>query len=155
MSTTFPADFLWGAATSAYQIEGSPLADGAGESIWHRFAHTPGQDLRRSARRRGMRPLSAICRRRAIDARAGHSRLSLQHQLVARVCPTGTGKSNRAGLDFYNRLVDTLLEHDIQPMVTLYHWDLPQALEDRGGWATRESAELVCRVCRVDVPHVG
>ena len=137
---TFPADFLWGAATSAYQIEGSPLADGAGESIWHRFAHTPGKIADGSHG-------DVACdhyRRFADDVRLmrelglGAYRFSTSW---SRVLPEGVGRVNQAGLDFYSRLVDTLLEHDIQPMVTLYHWDLPAALEDRGGWADPRSAD--------------
>ncbi len=137
--STFPPDFLWGAATSAYQIEGSPLADGAGESIWHRFAHTSGKIF---ANQNG----DVACdhyRRFADDIRLMHDlgirayRFSISW---SRVLPSGTGNVNRAGIDFYNRLVDTLVEHEIQPMATLYHWDLPQALEDRGGWASYESA---------------
>ncbi len=135
----FPASFLWGAATSAYQIEGSPLTDGAGESIWHRFSHTPGKTF---AGQHG----DIACdhyRRFADDVRLMHDlglgayRFSISW---SRVLPSGTGKVNRAGLDFYNRLVDTLLEHDIQPAATLYHWDLPQTIDDRGGWANADSA---------------
>jgi beta-glucosidase len=138
--STFPADFLWGAATSAYQIEGSPLADGAGESIWHRFAHTPGKIF---ADQNG----DVACdhyRRFVDDVRMMHElgmhayRFSISW---SRVLPNGTGDVNRAGIDFYNRLVETLVEHEIEPMATLYHWDLPQALEDRGGWANAESAD--------------
>ncbi len=136
----FPAGFVWGAATSAYQIEGSPLADGAGESIWHRFAHTPGKTFENHHG-------DVACdhyRRFADDVRLmqdlglGAYRFSISW---SRVLPSGTGKTNRAGLDFYNRLVDTLLEHGIQPTATLYHWDLPQAIEDRGGWANADSVK--------------
>ncbi len=137
--SSFPTDFLWGAATSAYQIEGSPLADGAGASTWHRFAHAPGKTF---AGHHG----DIACdhyRRFADDVRLmrdlglGAYRFSISW---SRVLPAGTGPVNRAGLDFYSRLVDALLEHGIQPMATLYHWDLPQALEHRGGWAHADSA---------------
>jgi beta-glucosidase len=135
---TFPADFLWGAATSAYQIEGSPLADGAGESIWHRFAHTPGKvfgdqdgDVACDHYHRFVDDVRLM---RELGIRAYRFSISW-----SRVLPAGTGQVNRAGLDFYNRLVDTLVEHEITPSATLYHWDLPQALEDRGGWANAES----------------
>jgi beta-glucosidase len=135
LNTKFPAGFVWGAATSAYQIEGSPLADGAGESIWHRFAHTPGNIIDNSNG-------DAACdhyRRFAEDVRlmrelsVGAYRFSISW---SRVLPDGEGRVNQAGLDFYSRLVDTLLAHGIQPFATLYHWDLPGALEDRGGWAS-------------------
>jgi beta-glucosidase len=137
---TFPAGFLWGAATSAYQIEGSPLADGAGESIWHRFAHTPGRvfenqhaDLACDHYRR-YRDDIALARELGIRA----YRFSISW---SRVLPAGTGRVNAAGLDFYKRLVDELAANDIRPMATLYHWDLPQAIEDRGGWANPDSAK--------------
>ncbi len=130
---SFPPRFLWGAATSAYQIEGSPLADGAGASIWHRFSHTPGRVLE------GMTG-DVACdhyRRWAEDIR--HMRaLGLQAYRFSvawgRVLPAGTGQVNEAGMGFYERLVDGLLAAGITPMLTLYHWDLPAALEDRGGW---------------------
>jgi beta-glucosidase len=132
--TAFPSDFLWGAATSAYQVEGSPLADGAGPSIWHRFAHAPGKiaggdhgDVACDHFRRFADDV-ALMRELGIGA----YRFSISW---SRVLPAGTGRVNRAGLDFYSRLVDTLLEHNIRPFATLYHWDLPAALEDRGGWA--------------------
>ena len=134
MNKTFPADFLWGAATSAYQIEGSPLADGAGESIWHRFAHTPGRiaagshgDMACDHYRRCKDDVRLM---RELGMRAYRFSISW-----SRVLPEGTGRVNQAGVDFYSRLVDALLEHQIQPFITLYHWDLPAALEDRGGWA--------------------
>ena len=131
--TEFPATFLWGAATSAYQIEGSPLADGAGPSIWHRFAHTPG-------RVRGGETGDVACdhyRRYASDV-ALMRQLGLKAYRFSmswsRILPRGHGEVNAAGLDFYDRLVDALLEGGIEPMVTLFHWDLPAALDDLGGW---------------------
>ena len=145
---------MWGAATSAYQIEGSPLADGAGESIWHRFAHCPGKID-------GGDHGDVACdhyRRFADDVRLMRE-LGIQSYRFsiawARVLPEGTGRVNPRGLDFYTRLVDTLLEHGIEPIATLYHWDLPAALEDRGGWAHRRCAEVVRRICAADVPHAG
>jgi beta-glucosidase len=134
----FPADFLWGAATSSYQIEGSPLADGAGPSIWHRFTHQPGKIL-------GGDNGDVACdhyRRFADDVHLMRElgiaayRFSISW---SRVLPEGTGHINQPGIDFYSRLVETLLENHIQPMATLYHWDLPAALEDRGGWADPRS----------------
>ncbi len=129
----FPQDFLWGAATSAYQVEGSPLADGAGPSIWHRFAHTPGRirdggtgDVACDHYRR-FREDVALMRELGLGA----YRFSIAWP---RVLPAGTGAVNARGLDHYERLVDELLASGIQPMATLYHWDLPAALDDRGGW---------------------
>ena len=136
----FPAGFLWGAATSAYQIEGSPLADGAGPSIWHRFAHTPG----RTANGETGDVATDHYHRWADDVRLmselglGAYRFSVSW---SRILPRGTGKVNPAGLAFYERLVDTLLAAGIQPMLTLYHWDLPAALDDRGGWLNPDIAE--------------
>jgi beta-glucosidase len=134
----FPT-FLWGAATSAYQIEGSPLADGAGPSIWHRFAHTPGRSLDGTTG-------DTACDhyRRMDDDVAMMADLGLQAYRFsvawARVLPGGTGPVNEAGLAFYDRLVDRLLAHGIEPFVTLYHWDLPAALDDHGGWLNRDVA---------------
>ena len=130
---SFPPGFLWGAATSAYQIEGSPLADGAGTSIWHRFAHTPGRVLD------GMTgDVACDHYRRWPGDIALMKGLGLQSYRFSvawgRVLPEGTGAVNAKGMDFYERLVDGLLAADIAPMLTLFHWDLPAALEDRGGW---------------------
>ncbi|MEP7028315.1 MAG: GH1 family beta-glucosidase [Candidatus Eisenbacteria bacterium] len=137
--TAFPPGFLWGAATSAYQVEGSPLADGAGPSIWHRFAHTPGRvvngdtgDVACDHYRRWAEDVEWMRRLRLNAYRFSVS--------WARVLPEGKGRVNRAGLDFYSRLVDRLLERGIAPMVTLYHWDLPAALDDLGGWLDRDIA---------------
>ncbi len=135
----FPDDFLWGTATSAYQVEGSPLADGAGPSIWQRFAHTPGLvrdgatgDVACDHYRR-YRDDVALMRSLGTNA----YRFSIAW---SRVMPEGRGMVNAAGLDFYDRLVDALLGSGIEPMVTLYHWDLPAALDDRGGWLNPEVA---------------
>jgi beta-glucosidase len=129
----FPDGFLWGAATSAYQVEGSPLADGAGPSIWQRFSHSPGLTKNGETG----------------DVACDHYRLyeddvQLMRELGlnsyrfsvswSRVLPNGRGRINERGLDFYRRLVDSLLSAGIQPLITLYHWDLPAALDDRGGW---------------------
>ncbi|HEY3391148.1 MAG TPA: GH1 family beta-glucosidase [Lacipirellulaceae bacterium] len=148
MQNSFPADFLWGAATSAYQIEGSPLADGAGESIWHRFSHTAGKiadgidgDVACDHYRRFVEDVRLM---RDLGLRA--YRFSTGW---ARVLPTGTGRVNQAGLDFYSRFVDALLEHGIQPFITLYHWDLPAALEDRGGWTNAEIADWFAEYARL------
>ena len=130
---TFAPDFLWGSATSAYQIEGSPLADGAGPSIWQRFCHTP--NLVRDG---DTGDVACDHYRRYVDDVALMHRLGLRAYRFStswsRVLPLGRGRVNAAGLAFYDRLVDALLQHGIEPMVTLYHWDLPAALDDRGGW---------------------
>ncbi len=132
-SLSFPAGFLWGAATSAYQIEGSPLVDGAGASIWHRFSHTPGRTLQ------GMTgDVACDHYRRWPEDIALMRTLGLRSYRFSvawgRVFPQGFGRVNEAGLDFYERLVDGLLAAGISPMLTLFHWDLPAALQDRGGW---------------------
>jgi beta-glucosidase len=139
-SSRFPAGFLWGAATSAHQIEGSPLADGAGPSIWHRFSHSPGLtaagetgDVACDHYRRYREDVGLM---RALGLNA--YRFSIAWP---RVLPRGTGAVNPKGLDFYSRLVDELLAAGIQPLATLFHWDLPEALDDRGGWLNRESAD--------------
>lgn len=138
-SPTFPEDFLWGTATAAHQIEGSPLADGAGPSIWTRFAHTPGMtangDTGDVACDHYRRWKDDVALMHALGMRAYRFSVSW-----SRVLPEGTGRVNPKGLDFYSRLVDALLEHGIEPMLTLYHWDLPAALDDRGGWLNRDSA---------------
>ena len=135
----FPAEFLWGSATSAYQVEGSPLADGAGPSIWQRFCHTPNMvrdgdtgDIACDHYRR-YRDDVALMRELGLNA----YRFSISW---SRVLPAGRGAINTKGLDFYERLVDTLLQHGIEPMVTLFHWDLPAALDDLGGWLNPDVA---------------
>jgi beta-glucosidase len=135
----FPQGFLWGVATSAYQIEGAVREDGRGESIWDRFSHTPG---------------------RTVDGATGDVADDHYHRYAAdldlmrslgiqsyrfsvawpRVVPDGAGPVNQKGLDFYRRLVDGLLARHIRPMATLFHWDLPQALQDQGGWESRDTA---------------
>lgn len=129
----FPEGFLWGAATSAYQVEGSPLADGAGPSIWHRFAHTPGRTANGETGDVAVdhyhRWADDVQLMRDLGLTAYRFSISW-----SRILPSGTGAVNAAGLAFYDRLVDALLAAGIQPMVTLYHWDLPAALDDRGGW---------------------
>ena len=151
-SYEFPAGFLWGAATSAYQIEGSPLADGAGPSIWHRFVRTPGLVQRRPHRRRGLRPLPAHeGRRRPDEASSGSTPIASASPGRAS-CPSGRGAVNEGGMDFYERLVDTLLENGIEPLATLFHWDLPVALDDRGGWLNPDVADWFADYASVDVP---
>ena len=138
-NTEFPADFLWGTATSAYQVEGSPLADGAGPSIWQRFVHTPNLvrdgDTGDIACDHYRRYADDVALMRQIGANA--YRFSIAW---GRVLPRGRGGVNDAGLAFYDRLVDTLLAQGIEPMATLFHWDLPAALDDLGGWLNPDIA---------------
>jgi beta-glucosidase len=132
----FPPHFLWGAATAAYQVEGSPLADGAGPSIWHRFSHTPGLvangDTGDVACDHYHRYDADIALMRDLGLNAYRFSVSW-----SRVLPEGKGRVNEKGLDFYRRLVDALRKAGIQPLITLFHWDLPAALDDRGGWLNR------------------
>ena len=132
----FPAGFVWGAATSAYQVEGAWQEDGKGESIWDRFAHTPGTVADGIHRRRRLRPVPPLPGGRRDPARAGPRRLPVQH-LVAADRPGAGGAVDRAGLDYYDRLIDELLANGIAPYPTLFHWDLPQWVQDAGGWADR------------------
>jgi len=138
--TRFPRGFLWGAATAAYQVEGSPLADGAGPSIWERFAHTPGRmtngDTGDVACDHYNRYRDDVTLMRELGL--GAYRFSISW---SRILPSGTGAVNERGLDFYRRLCDALLEAGIRPVATLYHWDLPAALDDRGGWLNRDIAD--------------
>ncbi len=136
----FPQNFLWGAATAAYQIEGAWDEDGKGESIWDRFSHTSGKikngdtgDIACDHYHRWPEDIQIMK-----DLGLQAYRFSISWP---RILPAGRGRTNPAGLDFYSRLVDGLLEAGIIPFVTLYHWDLPQVLQDEGGWAVRSTAE--------------
>ncbi|MGW5862005.1 GH1 family beta-glucosidase [Streptomyces sp. NPDC055239] len=138
-SLTFPADFLWGAATSAYQIEGAVREDGRTPSIWDTFSHTPGKTLDGDT---GDVAVEHFHRYRDDVALMADLGLDAYRFSVSwsRVQPTGRGPAVQRGLDFYRRLVDELLAKGIKPALTLYHWDLPQELEDAGGWPARETA---------------
>jgi beta-glucosidase len=134
---TFPRDFVWGAATAAYQIEGAANADGRGESIWDRFCRTPGKVANGDT---GDRACDHYHRwPEDLDLMAslgvGAYRFSIAWP---RIQPDGRGAANGKGIDFYRRLVEGMLERGITPLATLYHWDLPQRLQDDGGWASRE-----------------
>jgi len=136
----FPSGFHWGVATASYQIEGSPDADGKGKSIWDTFAHTPGKikngdngDVANDHYRRYKEDV-ALMKNMGVTA----YRFSIAWP---RVFPEGAGQPNPKGLDFYSRLVDELLAAGIEPFATLYHWDLPQALQDKGGWQSRDTAK--------------
>ncbi len=144
----FPASFVWGAATAAYQIEGAPAEDGRKPSIWDTFSHTPGKVLAGDTGDVACDHYHRVAEDVALMAELG---LQSYRFSVAwpRIVPTGSGEVNRAGLDFYSRLVDQLLEHQIDPAVTLYHWDLPQPLEDAGGWTNRETAARFAEYAQV------
>ncbi len=142
---TFPENFAWGVSTAAPQIEGAAFSDGKGESIWDRFSRVPG-------RIRNGDTLDVACDHyhrfgedfalmRALGIR--HHRLSISWP---RIYPAGEGPVNRAGVDFYHRLLDSMAENGITPWVTMYHWDLPQALEDRGGWPSRRVVDAFARL---------
>ena len=142
MSTflSFPDNFLWGTATASFQIEGAWNEDGKSESIWDRFCHTPGHVKDGSSGDVACDHYHRWPQDVALMKRLG---LKAYRFSVAwpRVLPEGRGRVNQIGLDFYSRLVDELLANDIRPFVTLYHWDLPQVLQDAGGWAARPTAE--------------
>jgi len=135
----FPRNFFWGTATAAYQIEGGWNEDGKGESIWDRFSHTPGKikngDTGDVACDSYHRWREDIALARAMNLNSYRFSISWP-----RIQPSGSGPVNSKGIDYYSRIVDALLEARIRPFVTLYHWDLPQALEDAGGWPNRDTA---------------
>jgi beta-glucosidase len=153
-SARFPADFLWGAATASYQIEGAATEDGRLPSIWDTFSHTPGRVV-------GGDTGDVACDHyhRVDDDVALMRELGLQAYRFSvawpRVIPTGTGAVNPAGLDFYSRLVDRLLDAGIEPFATLYHWDLPQSLDDRGGWLNRDCAQWFADYTAAVVERLG
>jgi len=139
MRIRFPQGFHWGAATASYQIEGAVTGDGRGESIWDRFSHTPGKiangdtgDVACDSYHRFADDLALL--------RAMHCTSYRFSIAWPRVQPSGRGAANAKGLDFYRRMVDALLAAGIRPLPTLYHWDLPQALQDAGGWTARDTA---------------
>lgn len=137
---SFPKDFVWGAATASYQIEGAWNEDGKGESIWDRFSHTPGKvnnndtgDIANDHYHLWRKDIKMM---KGLGLKAYRFSISWP-----RILPKGRGKINQKGIDFYSKLVDGLLEAGITPFATLYHWDLPQALQDEGGWEVRSTAE--------------
>jgi len=150
----FPDGFIWGAATSAYQVEGYPTADGGGPSIWHRFSHTPGMTHDGDTG-------DVACdqyHRIADDVRIMRE-LGLQSYRFSiawgRIMPNGTGAVNDAGIGYYDRLVDLLLDNGIQPNATLYHWDLPEAIDNRGGWLNRDVASWFADYARTMYHALG
>ncbi|MFE4592372.1 GH1 family beta-glucosidase [Streptomyces laurentii] len=136
----FPAGFLWGAATAAYQIEGAAAEDGRTPSIWDTFSHTPGKTFEGHTGDVAVDHYHRVGEDVRLMSELGLNayRFSVSW---SRVQPTGQGPASQRGLDFYRRLVDDLLAAGIEPALTLYHWDLPQELEDAGGWPERETAE--------------
>ncbi|MCF6735499.1 GH1 family beta-glucosidase [Blastococcus sp. KM273129] len=136
---TFPPGFFFGAATAAYQIEGAVDVDGRGPSIWDTFSHTPGRTFQGHTGDVAVEHYTRYPEDVALMRELG---LSAYRFSVAwpRVLPEGAGRVEQRGLDFYRRLVDELLEQGIDPWLTLYHWDLPQALQDRGGWTSRDTS---------------
>ena len=153
-SARFPDDFLWGAATASYQNEGAWDADGKGESIWDRFAHTPGKV-------KGGVTGDVACDQyhRYPQDIALAKQLNLKSYRFSiswpRIQPNGKGAPNMKGIDHYSRFVDTLLEAGIRPWCTMYHWDLPQALEDRGGWPNRDLADYFAEYAYLLARHLG
>ena len=150
----FPSDFVWGAATSAYQIEGAVDVDGRGQSVWDTFCKRPGAVLNGDSGavacdfyHRYPQDIE-LMRTLGIDA----FRFSIAWP---RVLPEGRGRVNQAGLDFYDRFVDELLAAGIRPFATLYHWDLPQALEDAGGWPVRATAEAFVEYVELVAARLG
>jgi len=154
MDYQFPRNFTWGVAAAAPQIEGAAFADGKGESVWDRFARIPGKiangdtlDVACNHYRRYKADF-ALMRKLGVK----HYRLSIAWP---RIVPDGHGSINAKGVDFYHRLLDALLAEGITPWVTLFHWDLPQALEDRGGWRVHSTAEAFGRYADTVVRAYG
>jgi beta-glucosidase len=150
----FPPGFVWGAATAAYQIEGAAAEDGRTPSIWDTFSHTPGKvlggdtgDIAADHYHRFRDDVSLMS-----DLNLGAYRFSVSW---SRVQPTGRGPAVERGLDFYRQLVDELLERGITPVATLYHWDLPQELEDLGGWTERDTAERFAEYAGIVAGAIG
>ena len=151
---SFPKDFVWGCASSAYQVEGAWNEAGKGPSIWDTFVHTPGKiangetgDTAVDHYHRYKEDI-ALMKEIGLDA----YRFSTSW---ARILPNGTGAVNQAGLDFYDRLVDELLKQQIEPYICLFHWDLPQALQDKGGWPNRDTAYAFADYARLLTEHLG
>ena len=150
----FPDSFIWGAATSSYQIEGAARADGKGESIWDRFCRTPGNvmdgDTGEQACEHYYRYLEDIQIMKKLGLKAYRFSISWP-----RILPEGTGRVEKRGLQFYSDLTDALLQAGIEPHVTLYHWDLPQALQDIGGWTNPKMPEYFLEFCKAVFQKLG
>ena len=154
MTTQFPKDFFWGTATASFQIEGATQEDGRGESIWDRFAATPGHILTGET---GDPACDSYHHYQDDIAIMGQLGVNAYRFSTAwpRIIPDGEGPINSAGLDYYDRVVDALLAAGITPFVTLYHWDLPQALQEQGGWANRATLDAYVRYADIVVSHLG
>jgi beta-glucosidase len=151
---SFPKNFIWGTATAAAQIEGAAFAGGKGESVWDRFSRRPGAVADGDNLDRACDHYHRYAEDFALMRELGirHYRLSLAWP---RIFPQGDGALNRRGLEFYDRLLDSLLAHGITPWVTMFHWDLPQALEDRGGWRSRTVVDAFGRYADTIVQAYG
>jgi beta-glucosidase len=154
LTGAFPPHFLWGAATSAYQIEGAVYEDGRGLSVWDRFAATPGATYQGETGEIAADHYHHMEEDVALMAELNFNayRFSLSWP---RIIPQGTGAVNERGLDFYDRLVDVLLARGICPLATLYHWDLPVALQDQGGWLVRDTAYAFAEYAEVVAQRLG
>ena len=151
---SFPKDFIWGVAASAYQIEGAWNEDERGVSIWDTFSHLPGKVMNNENG-----DVAADHYHRWKEDVALMSELGVKAYRFStawpRILPEGTGRVNQKGLDFYDRLVDELLRRGIEPYVCLFHWDLPQPLQDQGGWPSRETASHFAEYARVTAERLG
>ena len=150
---TFPKDFIWGAATASYQIEGAANEDGRGPSVWDTFCRQPGRIANNDTGEKACDHYHLYKEDVQLMKKTG---LKAYRFSIAwpRIFPKGEGKINQKGIDFYNRLIDELLKNDITPFVTLFHWDLPQALEDRyGGWRSKEVSRLFSEYAEVVTKH--
>lgn len=150
----FPPDFVWGVATASYQVEGAWNEDGRSESIWDRFSHTPGNILNNDNGDVACDHYHLYRQDIALIRELGANayRFSLAWP---RIIPNGVGAVNEKGLDFYDKLTDELLRAGIEPYATIYHWDLPQVLQDRGGWENRASAEWFTAYAETVVARLG
>lgn len=150
----FPKNFVWGTATAAAQIEGAAFEDGKGESVWDRFEKTPGRIDDGKGPSGACDHYHRYPEDAALMRKLGfpNYRLSVSWP---RIYPQGTGAVQEKGLDYYDRLIDTLLKNKVTPWVTLFHWDLPQALEDKGGWPTRQVPEAFRTYCETVVKRLG
>lgn len=137
---SFPAGFLWGSATASYQVEGAVQQGGRGKTIWDTFSHTPGKTYQGDTGDVADDFYNRFPQDIALMKELGLKTFRFS-MAWSRIFPDGVGTPNQQGLDFYRRLADTLLEAGIEPYCTLFHWDLPQALQDKGGWQSRDTAE--------------
>jgi beta-glucosidase len=150
----FPKDFLWGTATAAYQVEGAWNVDGRGETVWDRFSHAPGNV-------KGAYTGDVACDdyHRFPEDIAFMKQMNMRSYRYSiawsRIQPTGEGAINQKGIDYYKRLTDTVLKAGMRPLVTLYHWDLPQPLEDKGGWPNRDTAARFADYAEIAVKALG